>query len=371
MCVNITKNKNGQINKRWGPVYIFLCVISSFLTVVLSFRDLLAKTSIEGIRSTWFDFVYALLFGSNLGLLITLLPIALYDEYDCTFLGYCRNNHIKKQHTRYTLGEKSELGCCSTRDEKIFWIGMTTLLWISFVLYIYYALLVDYAIWLLFLAIPFTVSWFYVILQSRFFFVVMGYVIFVMTMILIFHFNSISFVAIFWSEMYLIIVPTISVFLLGRKRHLRQMGITICVVIVSVMDLVTDVNVIAVWFIAGDYWWAIMQLTFNLSSQILSALYIREVKGWKQKSMYDESTGEKERRVVWTERNGFCHQLVILLGIGRAFYGIKSFKNLDEENELLNREYYLLKLWVNFFFIFLFFFYICNVCNMFDKGSDL
>ncbi|ETO17702.1 hypothetical protein RFI_19614, partial [Reticulomyxa filosa] len=232
----------------------------------------------------------------------------------------------------------------------IFWFGVFSLLLSGAILYAYFVLHVGVALWMFGAVAPFILAWFYVILQSRFALIVLGYVLFVVLMVVVFQFNSVSFVAIFWSEMYLILVPTVCMFLLGRKRHLRQMGVTICVVVIICgNDLCVlasiDINVIVVWFTAGDYWWAIMQLSFNLASQTLSALYIRGVKGWKQKSLYDEETGTKERRVVWTQKNGCCHQILIFLGIGRAFYGIKSFKHLDEENEALDREYYLLKLW--------------------------
>ncbi|ETO27175.1 hypothetical protein RFI_09957 [Reticulomyxa filosa] len=109
---------------------------------------------------------------------------------------------------------------------------------------------------------------------------------------------------------------------------------------------IQDINLIAVWFEAGEYWWALMQLTFTVASHALSALYIRGVKGWAKKSMFNTETGKTQSHFVFTQTNRCYHQILTFLGVGRAFYAIKSFKHWTEEEQELDKEFHLLKLWV-------------------------
>ncbi|ETO25061.1 hypothetical protein RFI_12082, partial [Reticulomyxa filosa] len=58
----------------------------------------------------------------------------------------------------------------------------------------------------------------------------------------------------------------------------------------------------------------------------------------------EHSVNEAPKQLSYRE-NRCAHQLLVLLGIGRAFYGLKSIKRMHKDGAKIDTEYYLLKLW--------------------------
>ncbi|ETO31250.1 hypothetical protein RFI_05870 [Reticulomyxa filosa] len=61
---------------------------------------------------------------------------------------------------------------------------------------------------------------------------------------------------------------------------------------------------------------------------------------------WDEpDTNDAAPKALSYRENRLVHQLLVLLGVGRVFYGLKSIMRLHHDEARLETEYYLLKLW--------------------------